>query len=406
MNIKSYIGTAMALLLLLSPAFGQVDSQWRGPNRDGKYPEKNLLTVWPEEGPALIWSAEDLGEGFSSAAVTADRVYITGLFGSSGFLSALDHSGKLLWKKEYGKEWSGSHPGARTTPTVVGNRIYLMSAFGLVVCFDRDGKMVWSLDLQKQYKAPILEWGMTESLLIDGDRLFCTPGGPAVMMAVLDRHTGKVLQEIKGNGQASGYCSPCLIRHGGRRLVLTMTAKSVVAVDADSGEYLWKQPHVTDYDVNANTPLYIDGRVYVVSGYGTGGQMFQPSADGSSTKKVWANGNPDSQMGSIIALNGTIFGSGHNNRGWHAVDWTTGETLYSQRAIGNKGNLIYADGLLYAYSERGDVALVKPDQENFTVISSFPIQAGSGPHWAHPVIKDGRLYVRHGNTLLVYQIGN
>ncbi|MCG2814882.1 MAG: alcohol dehydrogenase, partial [Candidatus Aminicenantes bacterium] len=106
MNIKSYIGTAMALLLLLSPAFGQVDSQWRGPNRDGKYPGKNLLNVWPEEGPSLIWSAEDLGEGFSSAAVTADRVYVTGLVGSSGFLFALDHSGKLLWKKEYGKEWS------------------------------------------------------------------------------------------------------------------------------------------------------------------------------------------------------------------------------------------------------------------------------------------------------------
>jgi len=387
-----------------SAAFGRIDSQWRGPNRDGVYPNESLLKKWPDEGPKLIWSVGELGAGYSSPAVTSDRVYLTGMISGEGFLFAFDREGKLVWKSSYGPEWDGSRPGARTTPTVVDDRIYLMSAEGRAVCFSTDGNKIWSINLMQEFGARNLEWGMTESLLVDGDRVFCAPGGRNVMIAALDRHSGKAIWKIKGTGETSGYCSPCLVKHGERRLLLTMTARSVVGIDADSGEYLWRHSHVTDYVVNANTPLYQDGYLYTVSGYDTGGQMFELSEDGKSIKRVWSQDTLDSQMGAAVLVDGYIYGSGHQNRGWHCLDWKTGKVRYTAREIGNKGAIIFSDGMLYCYSERGDVALVKPNPQKFEVVSSFQIKKGSGEHWAHPVIKDGRLYIRHGDALMVYHI--
>jgi outer membrane protein assembly factor BamB len=266
--------------------------------------------------------------------------------------------------------------------------------------------MVWTVDLMKQFGARNLDWGITESLLVDGDRVFCTPGGPSVTVAALDRHTGKTIWKIKADGETSGYCSPCLVRHGQRRLLLTMTGKSIIGIDADTGEYLWRRTHYTDYDVNANTPLYHDGFIYVVSGYGTGGQMFQLSEDGTGIKQVWTQRKLDSQMGAAVLVDGYIYGSGHNNRGWHCLEWETGEVQYTARKIGNKGAIIFADGMIYCYSESGHVGLVKPNPQEFVVVSSFREKKGSGEHWAHPVIKNGRLYIRHGDALMVYRIGN
>jgi len=401
---KIFVMIWLFLSFNFSFAFGQIDSQWRGPNRDGVYPDESLLRKWPSAGPKLLWSVDGLGEGYSSAAVTSNRVYLTGMTRGKGYLFAFDMNGKLVWKTSYGPEWDGSRPGARTTPTVVGSRIYLMSAEGRAVCFDTDGKIVWSVDLMQDFDARNLEWGMTESLLVDGDRVFCTPGGRNVMIATFDRHSGKTIWKVKGNGEKSGYCSPHLIRHGKRRLLLTMTEKSVVGLDADTGEYLWRYPHVTDYDVNANTPLYLDGYFYTVSGYGTGSQMFRLSEDGKKINLVWSEETLDSQMGAAVLVNGYIYGSGHHNRGWHCLDWKTGKVQFTERKIGNKGNIIFSDGMLYCYSERGDVALVKPNPKEFEVVSSFRIKKGSGPHWAHPVIKNGCLYIRHGDVLMVYGI--
>ena len=198
---------------------------------------------------------------------------------------------------------------------------------------------------------------------------------------------------------------PVQIKQGDRRLLLTMTAESLVGLDPDSGKYLWRAKHITVYNVHANTPLFHKGNIYIVSGYGTGGQMFQLAEDGNSVKQIWSQKNLDSQMGAVLLADGYIYGSGHNRRGWTCLDWQTGTVKFTARQIGNKGNIIFSDGLLYCYSERGDVAQVKPNPEKFEVISSFRIKEGTGPHWAHPVIKNGRLYVRHGDAMMVYQIG-
>ncbi|MCI0471546.1 MAG: PQQ-like beta-propeller repeat protein [Candidatus Aminicenantes bacterium] len=401
-NIFSVILFIISVSVL--PVTGQVDSQWRGPNRDGVYPDEKLLDRWPAAGPQSLWTVFGLGEGYSSAAVTADRVYVTGMIAGKGYLFAFDIKGRPLWKAEYGAEWDGSHPGARTTPTVVGSRLYLLSTAGLAVCFDADGKKKWSIDLIRDFGAKNLEWGLTESPLVDGDRVFFTPGGTNAMMTALDRHSGKILWKIQGNGEKSSYCSPRIVKHGNMRLLLTMTAKSVVGIDADSGAYLWSYPHITSYDVNANTPLYHDGNVFIVSGYGAGGQMFRLARDGKKMDSLWSQSTLDSQMGAVVLVNGYIYGSGQRKRAWHCLDWKTGAVQYSAKEIGNKGNIIFSDGMMYCYSEEGDVALVKPNPKKFEVVSSFKIDKGAGPHWAHLAIKNGRLYVRHGEALMVYNI--
>jgi len=380
-------------------------SQWRGLNRDGKYPDKNLLKIWPANGPKLLWSAEDLGEGFSSPSVTSNGLYITGMIDGKGYLVAFDLYGKQRWRVTYGPEWDGGHEGARTTPTVISDKIYLMSGEGNVVCLNsKDGRILWNVDLIESFGARNLHWGMTESLLVDGNRVFCTPGGTKAMMVILDRHNGQTIKTIKGNGEKSSYSSPTLIKHNGKRFILTMTGKSVVGLDAEKGDYLWRHEHITRYDINPNTPLYNDGFVYIVSGYGTGGQLLKLASDGKSIKKIWSNEIPDSQMGSVVIADGYIYGSGHQKRGWHCVNLKTGKTEYTVKALGNKGNIIYAEGLLYCYGENGDFALVRPNPKKFDVISSFEIDEGSGPHWAHPVISNGRLFIRHGEVLQVYDI--
>jgi len=382
------------ILGLVSTLPAQILSQWRGINRDGIYLNEKLLKTWPVEGPALLWSVSNIGAGFSSPAVTPEGVYVTGMKNGKGYIFAFNHSGKLLWKKEYGAEWTKSQPGS-----------YVCSVPGMVVCLNAgNGTIIWKVDLVDNFGARHPIWGITESLLIDGDRLFCTPGGKNVLMAVLDRHTGKTIQTINGNGEISAYCSPVLIKHGNRRLILTMTKNSVVGIDAQSDKFLWHYPHQTRGYVNPNTPLYYKGQVYTVSGEGKGGQLFNLAPDGKSMKRIWADKTLDSFIGAAVLIDGFIYGSGHRNRGWHCIEWATGKVNYTAKELGNRGNIISADSLLYLYSVKGDVGLVEPNPEKFDVISTFKIQKGSGPHWAHLVIGEGRLYVRHGNVLMVYDI--
>lgn len=402
--MKKLIVLIFIFCLNVSLVFGQIDSQWRGPNRDGVYPGEKLLKKWPAAGPKQLWKVFGLGDGYSSAAVTGDRVYVTGMISGTGYLFAFDLKGGPAWKTAYGPEWDNGHPGARTTPTVVGDKIYLLSGAGQCVCIGSNGKKVWSVDLMKVFKARNLKWGITESVLVDGDTVYCTPGAGDVMIAVLDRHTGKTIRKIKGNGEKSGYCSPLLVKHGNLRLLLTMTEKSVVGIDADKGTYLWSYSHVTSYGVNANTPLYHNGQVFTISGYGTGGQMFKLSKDGKKMDLLWSQGVIDSQMGAVALVGGYLYASGHRKRGWHCIDWKTGAVTFSVKELGNKGNIIFSDGMLYCCSEDGDMALVRPNPDKFDIVSSFKIEKGSGPHWAHPVIDKGRLYVRHGEALMVYDI--
>ncbi|RXQ89864.1 alcohol dehydrogenase [Ancylomarina salipaludis] len=390
--------------LFVFQSYAQEESQWRGPNRDGKYPAKNLLKKWPATGPKLLWHYDDLGDGHASATVTDTRIYTAGVDGEQGFVIAFDYSGKQLWKTNYAKEWLENYDGVRGTPLLDHGMLYIMSGHGeLVALSANSGEIIWSKNMLTEYGGRNLRFGMTENLLIEGDKIFCTPGGEEVNIIALNKKTGDLIWKTKANGETSAYCSPLFVKLANRSLMVTHTANSIVGIDTQNGEMMWRFEHKNQYSIHPNTPLYQDGMLFCFSGYGKGGVMLQLSADGRSVKEVWRNASLDSQMGGAVLLDGKIYGSGHTNRQWFCLDWKTGQEIYSSKALA-KGNVIYADGMLYCYGDNGEIGLVDVKDGAFNKVSSFRVPYGSKQHWAHLVIHKNRLYVRHGNAFMVYEI--
>jgi len=403
--MKKSFSILISLSLCSMITFSQEISQWRGPHRDGIYNETGLLKKWQELGPTLLWHFDELGDGHSSATVTSKAVYIAGTINSNGVIFAFDLDGKLLWKTDYGKEWMESWDGVRSTPLYVDGKIYQMSGYGNVVCLNAtDGKLIWSVDYMKDYGGRNIRWGVTENLLVDGDKLFCTPGGENINLIALDRNTGKLIWKSNGKGEESAYCSPTLIKIADKKILVTMTANSIIGIDATNGNLLWSHEQKNQYSVHANTPIYKDGYLYCVSGYGKGGVMLKLSDDGTSVSEVWRSELQDTRMGGVVLVNGKLYGSGDKSRKWFVLDWKTGKELGSSDVLSKPGNIIYADGMLYCYSESGEVALAEPKEDGYSFVSKFKVPFGKNPHWAHLVIKDKKLYVRHGTSLMVYSI--
>jgi outer membrane protein assembly factor BamB len=385
-------------------AFAQDFSQWRGPERNGIYPETDLLEKWPENGPDMLWHYDELGPGHGSAAVTSNTVYIAGVEGENGFVLAFDMAGKIKWKKQYGKEWVESYDGVRTTPMVIGDKLYIMSGYGLVSCMDsQNGNILWQVNILKDFGGENLKWGITENLLAYDDKIICTPGGSKHNVIALDRNTGKLIWSSPGKGDISAYNSPLLIDHNGKKIIITHSKDYILALDAIDGQLLWSYEQPNRWSVHANTPLYKNGWLYVVTGYGKGGVMLELNQDGKGYREIWTDENLDNKLGGVVLLDGRIYGSGDFTRKWVCLDWKTGQELYSTKDL-NKGNIIAADGLLYWYSQSGHVALVKPENDRFNIISQFQVPYGKDQHWAHLVINDGRLFVRHGTSLMVYDV--
>jgi len=402
-----------ALGCLTSICCGGSWPQFRGPNRDGKSAETGLLKEWPAGGPKLLWSVEGLGIGFSSAAVADGLVYTTGMINSEGFLFAYDLAGNLNFKESYGPEWKGSQKGARTTPSVDGERVYVFSGVGVMACFNaKTGKKIWQVDTLKEFNAKNLRWGMSGSPLIDGNKVYCTPGGQKGAVVALDKMTGRTVWTSPGSDELSAYSSLILIERGGNRLLVNTMQRSIVGVSADDGRLLWRIPYQSSFDTAANTPVHSNGSIYVTSVVEReatiGGLMLELSPDGNSVKEKWSDQTLDCHHGGVVLVDGYIYGSNFKDiaKGdWVCLDWNTGKVMYEAAWNGNKGSLIYADGMLYCYDENtGDVALVKASPKAFEIVSSFRVTAGSGEHWAHPAISDGRLYIRHGDALIAYDI--
>jgi outer membrane protein assembly factor BamB len=384
----------------------QEASQWRGKDRDGIYDEKGLLRSWPAAGPKLLWHYDNIGDGFASASVVAhDRIFTAGATNGKGSIFAFTLDGKLIWSTPYGDEFTESFPGSRSTPLINDGKVYLMSAFGKIVCLSADkGTLLWSVDVMKEYDGRNITWGVTENLLINGDKLFCTVGGIKNNVIALNKNTGKLIWSSKGNGEVSAYCSPMIINLPARKILVTMTEKSILGIDAETGSKLWSHTQVNQWAVHANTPLYNNGYLYCVSGYGCGGVMLKLSADGTKIEDVWKNTALDSRMGGMVLLNGKVYGMGDQIKGLHCLDWKTGKELAFDKMNNKFGNIIAADGMLYTYDESGEVDLIEPTLTGFKKISSFKVPFGTQQHWAHLVIENGRLYVRHGNSLMVYDI--
>ena len=379
-------------------------TQWQGPNRDGIYNDKGLLKQWPAEGPKLLWHFDELGDGHASAAVTSSTVYTAGMVGDQGFIYAFDHAGKLKWKTNYGTEWTENWNGVRATPVVYKDKLYQLCTFGKLVCLNAEtGQMIWTVDVSKDYGAQQLTWGITENLVIDGDNIYCIPGGTQAAVVALNRITGKQVWAYKGNGEKSAYNSPALVKHANHKVLVTMTEKSISGIDAVSGTLLWNHEQTNQYAVHANTPIYKDGFLYCVSGYGKGGVMLKLADDGNSVTEAWRDSQLDPKMGGTVVLNGKIYGASDKTRKLYCLDWATGKEIYSANIMA-PGNIISDEGLLYCYAESGSIGLVEPKADGFNVISSFKVPLGANQHWAHLVIFDKKLYVRHGTSLMVYDI--
>ena len=390
-------------------AFAADSPQFRGPNRDGIFPEKDLLKQWPTDGPKVSWVTTGIGNGYASASVVGDSIYVPGMLDDNqGYVFVLDLDGVIKGKIHYGTETEDDQaPGPRSTPTIDGDRLYLMSGVGVVYCLSTESKKkLWEVNTVKAFGAEIITWSIAESLLIDGNNVICTPGGSDASVVALNKMTGETVWKTEGLSDPSAYCSPDIIEHGGRRIIVTMTAKYVVGIDAKTGQVLWKHKHETEYDIHGVTPVYADGMLYYTGGYGSGGGMIELSSDGSSVTSKWTDKNLDCQHHGVVLIDGYIYGASHEKRGkLNCLELKTGKLMWSTDEI-KQGVTVSADGMIYTYEgpSRGIVSLVKATPEKYDRTGSFKVREGTDKHWAHPTISGGRLYIRHGDTLIAYDI--
>ena len=404
--------------LMISSLIAQDFSQWRGEKRDGHFPEKKLLKEWPEGGLQKLWSVENLGMGYSSATVVGDMVYTTGKKESMEVLTAMDMAGKILWELPYGKAAANNgFPAARTTPTYDGGRLYLISGNGEVVCVDpARQKVLWTVDAFTRFNGQKGTWETAETPLVIDNKVIYTPAGDQTTVVALDKNSGETVWTSPTLNDVSAYVSPILVRYAGKDMIVTVTARYLLAVNAADGKLLWKFDYAAQEglngpadasQINCNSPVYHDGRIFVTSGYDHTGLQVKLHEDGMGVDLAWSAPVLDTHIGGVVLVDGYLYGSNwiNNRKGnWVCLDWETGALQYEE-PWHNKGSIVAADGMIYCYEEkRGNLALVRPNPEKFEVVSSMQIEQGEGPHWAHPVIKNGVLYIRHGEVLMAFKV--
>lgn len=408
------------LLILVLPvtAIGGDKIAWpcyHGPQRNNLSTDMGLLESWPEDGPELLWTSSDIGHGYSTVAIAADRIFTAGMIEKQTYVTALDMAGKKLWQSLNGQSWEASerqtwavpYAGSRGTPTVDGDTVYHLSELGRLSAFDfQTGLERWHVELLNTFKAERPEYGYSESVLIHGNTLFCCPGGDAGYAAAIEKGTGRTLWTNNEIKDAVGNCSAVIAHIDGIEQFITMSANRVLSFDPNDSKLLWQYTFANDRENNATDVIVSDGLVYASSGYGKGSILLRPKRQSNgefSVEPVWTIELLDNHHGSVLLSDGHLYGAGHEARGWFCLDFHTGKKLWQTEE--GKGSLTYADGRLYCLDETGKISLVKAIPEKWDVVGSFrPPRGGRGAFWAHPVVYGGRLYIRHAEKLLVYDI--
>lgn len=375
---------------------------FRGPNRDGRSPDRGLLKEWPADGPKLLWKKENIGKGYSSVAVAKGKVYITGDRDGKLVLSTYDLDGNPQWEASIDAAWTGDHPGARSTPTIDGDSVYLESGNGVVGCCDaRTGKPKWSASLQ-EFGGKVPNWGYSESVLIYKDLAIVTPGGQRCLVA-LNKNSGKSVWASQGFQAGAHYSSNYLFNFGGVDVVANGTGEGIVGVDAKTGRMLWSNPFSAGNTANCPTPVFSDGYVFWANGYGKGGVCLKlgGNARNMSAKEAWQTRDMVCHHGGYIIDRGYLYGN--NNNAWVCLDLKTGKKMWEERAVG-KGSVCEADGMLYLFSEEGGrVGLASYSPDGLAMKGTFTVE-GEGPSWAHPVVIGGRLYLRYDTNLYCFDV--
>ncbi len=402
------IVVGIGLLVFTLSSFAQSISQWRGINRDGFYNETSLLKVWPEQGPTLLWNSELLGPGYGSPAIADGKVFVNGSTDSLSCLFAFDLQGKLLWKSTYGPEFYGNNyaanfSGARSTPTIFGDLVYVCSGKGVVACFEKEsGKQKWMLDVIKDFNGIPNDFGFSESILVDKDKLYFYTGAVEANIVCLNRFTGANVWQSKAVGDSVSFCSPIIINLPSRSILVTFSTNDIFALDTKNGDLLWSQIQDTiKYGNQCNTPVFDNGYIYYLTSDGNGAVKLALSDDGASIKEVWRNRRAGNSMGGFVKIGDYIYSTNREKK-LFALNTNTGLVENSIRIGG--GSTIYSDSMLYCYIDNGDVCLIKVANSQMEVLSKFKVSLGTKEHFAHPVISNGVLYIRHGSALMAFKI--
>lgn len=432
-SIVNLSGLLFSAVLAAASAAAADWPQWQGPDRNAVSKESGLLQEWPEGGPTLSWRVSGLGGGDSAPSIAAGRIFGMSNRGEDEVVWALsEKDGSEIWVTRLGpahrQAMRQSQEGPGCTPTVDGERLYVLGLSGTLACMNvSDGKILWQRSLTSDFGGRIPTWSYRESPLIDGDKLICTPGGEQVTMAALNKLTGATVwtnhvPDPPGGGSrgrfgnsGAAYASAITVEFGGKRQYVQLLASTLAGVAADDGKLLWRYDRPANtHKINCSTPLYHDGHVFASSAYGAGGGLVKLGSDnegGIKADEVWFSKNLENHHGGVVLVDGCLYGANGGNGGGYLVclDFKTGDVVWNERDADKrrvrKGSLAVADGRIYYRAEEGDLILIEPSRTEYLERGRFMQPDRSRqPAWAHPVIANGKLYVRDQNVLFCYNV--
>jgi outer membrane protein assembly factor BamB len=378
--------------------------QWRGPERNGSSAETNLLKIWPTGGPRLLWTSKIIGDGFSTAIIQDNVIYVSGKRDSIEVISAIDLKGRLIWQKETGKASSKNDWGESSTPALYKGNLYAVTIPGEIYCIDsKSGILNWKISIPNKFggisNSDFVNKFFSESPLVVDDKVIITPGGKNTTLAALNYATGETIWKSESLDDESTYSSPVLVQNTEKKLIVTNTKKYLLAIDLNSGKIVWKEMISSTV---GSIPIQFNKQVYF-SSYDYGSRMLNISDDLSSFNFEWSDTLRNALWGGAVKLGNRIYRTNGNGQGMYALDWEKGTQVFFKKGIG-EANLLAADGMIYCYEEKGRISLLKPTDNNIIIVSAFNVTLGGGPNLAHMSIGNGILFVRHGNALMAYDI--
>lgn len=403
------LSAAVLLAFALSFTLAADDwPQWRGPDRTGVSKETGLLKEWPKDGPPLRWKAEKIGGGYSTPAVANGKVYLQTTRGGDELAVALDEkTGKEEWATKVGgvgKNRGPQYPGTRATPTIDGDRLYCLASDGELACLGADGKAKWRRNLATDFGGAVGAWAYSESVLVDGGVVVCTPGGKTATLAALDKLTGKTVWEspVPG-GDVADYASVMAVDAAGGREYVQFLRKGVVGVDAKTGKFLWRYDRSADQGANILTPVVLGNKVFTAGSRSGGGLVeLSPDAGGVKATEAYFDKALGSGIGGAVLVDGHLYGT--TSQAMYCADFATGKVKWTDRGVG-AASVCYADGRVYARGHAGDVALVEATPAGYSEKGRFKqADHGKTPAWPHPVVANGGLYLRDQTVLLCYDV--
>lgn len=414
---KSHHHTTLATLLgitaalVIQPVSAKDWPQWRGPNRDGVSQEAGLLKEWPAGGPKLVWQQKEIGSGYATPAVVGDRLYVISNKGMDDeYVLALNvKDGKTIWSTAIGKvgpNQGPQYPGARSTPTIKREVLYAFGSDGDLACLETaTGKVRWTKNVRSEFGGKTGNWAYCESLIVDGDAVYCSPGGTDATVVALNKKTGELIWKCAvPEGDQAGNASPILVEVGGTKQYVQPMGKGVMGVDVKTGKFLWRFDKTPG---GIPTPVAFGDSIYCAGGRSGGGVVKLKINGGAvETEQLYFSAKMPTAIGGTVKVGDYLYGAG--GQGMMCVQFATGETKWQERGIG-VGSVCVAEGRLYVHGEEGDVALVEATSEGYREKGRFtppeqPARGGRTKAWAYPVVSNGKLYIRDQNSLWCYDV--